>query len=735
MTFLTPGLAALAAAIAVPTLVILYFLKLRRRDVEVATTLLWKKAIQDLQANAPFQRLRRNVLLFLQLLALACVLFALAQPRIRGTQHTGTRHVILIDRSASMSTLDGEPGAPVGRERTRLEAAKRIAIEQVVENLREPDLLGSLGIFGGGAQTADQAMVIAFGAGADVRQPFTSDKATLRRAIESIEPTDEPTSFRLAYDLARAFTGSATFEDQVAEERGYVPVSSATMHIVSDGNIPDAEGVENDPSDIILFYPVGEPTTGNMGITAVRAVRAFDDPAQVSVFVGIQSTIEQAREVDVELSLDDGTRLIRRVSVPAAQRPAGGSADAGEGSGSGGAGGERGGRGGGELPRVEPQVSGVVFTFRRPEGAVATVDIVGANDVFLADDRGYVIVPPASRMSVAVVSAGNAALRLALGGLNLEPLRFFTPGEFQRLSDGQTVNGFTLGQFDVVVYDGEVLPTVLFSDGTRGPGLPPGRALVFGAIPPGFGIVERGEGRRESGSTVFIDWERTHAALRYANLNSVRVARSRVVQIADGAPVRSIALGSDGPLILTGAAGRTRAILTAFNPLDSDWPFDPGYVLFLAGALRDLSGEAGSDVEGLLRPGQIVSSMLPPGARNAELVLPDNTVAPVVPGDDGTVNFGPISSRGIYTLRWDGPRGAADGLVGGRSVRLFASNIASGEESDLGAVRTLKLAGAVAVGQTTTSGDGVRDLWPWFILIALLVVMIEWWIYNRKVQL
>lgn len=724
MTFLTPGLAALAAAIAVPTLVILYFLKLRRRDVEVATTLLWKKAIQDLQANAPFQRLRRNVLLFLQLLALACVLFALAQPRIRGTQHTGTRHVILIDRSASMGTLDGEPGAPVGRERTRLEAAKRIAIEQVVENLREPDLLGSLGIFGGGAQTADQAMVIAFGAGADVRQPFTSDKATLRRAIESIEPTDEPTSFRLAYDLARAFTGSATFEDQVAEERGYVPVSSATMHIVSDGNIPDAEGVENDPSDIILFYPVGEPTTGNMGITAVRAVRAFDDPAQVSVFVGIQSTIEQSREVDVELSLDDGTRLIRRVSVPAAQRPAGGSGDDVEG-----------GRGGGELPRVEPQVSGVVFTFRRPEGAVATVDIVGANDVFLADDRGYVIVPPASRMSVAVVSAGNAALRLALGGLNLEPLRFFTPGEFQRLADGQTVNGFTLGQFDVVVYDGEVLPTVQFSDGTRGAGLPPGRALVFGAIPPGFGIVERSEGRREGGSTVFIDWERTHTALRYANLNSVRVARSRVVQIADGAPVRSIALGSDGPMILTGAAGRTRAIITAFNPLDSDWPFDPGYVLFLAGALRDLSGEAGSDVEGLLRPGQIVSSMLPPGARNAELVLPDNTVAPVVPGDDGAVNFGPISSRGIYTLRWDGPRGAADGLVGGRTVRLFASNIASGDESDLGAVRTLKLAGAVAVGQTTTSGDGVRDLWPWFILIALCVVMIEWWVYNRKVHL
>src|SRR6187402_1091077 len=118
-TFINPWWAALAAAIAIPALLVLYFLKLRRREQPVPSTLLWRKAIQDLQVNAPFQKLRRNLLLLLQMLLLLLLVLALARPVANYYRGAGKTSVILIDRSASMSAKDVKGG------KTRLEEAKR----------------------------------------------------------------------------------------------------------------------------------------------------------------------------------------------------------------------------------------------------------------------------------------------------------------------------------------------------------------------------------------------------------------------------------------------------------------------------------------------------------------------------------------------------------------------------------------------------------------------------------
>ena len=87
-----------AALIAVPlAIVALYFLKLKRHPVEVPSTFLWTRAIEDLHVNSIWQRLRQNLLLFLQLLLLALIILAVVRPGWRGTELSGSRFIFLVD--------------------------------------------------------------------------------------------------------------------------------------------------------------------------------------------------------------------------------------------------------------------------------------------------------------------------------------------------------------------------------------------------------------------------------------------------------------------------------------------------------------------------------------------------------------------------------------------------------------------------------------------------------------
>ena len=78
MNFLSP-LALGLFALSLP-LVLLYFLKVRRRERMVPSLLLWETSLRDREASAFFQRLQRDPLLLLQILALAAMAVALARP-------------------------------------------------------------------------------------------------------------------------------------------------------------------------------------------------------------------------------------------------------------------------------------------------------------------------------------------------------------------------------------------------------------------------------------------------------------------------------------------------------------------------------------------------------------------------------------------------------------------------------------------------------------------------------
>lgn len=293
MSFLTPIIALIAAGIAVPALIALYFLKRRRRRVPVGSTLLWSRALRDLRVNAPFQRLRRNLLLLMQLLVLIALLLAFARPVARGTARQGTRVVIVVDHSASMNATDTPP--------TRLDRAKQDALKLI-------DELGS-GRAGRGAPSS--AMVISFAHQARVVQPFTTDTALLRAAIASIPPTDQVSRFDQAVSLLDPFTKHASQTGDTAE--------SMLVYVLSDGRFQNRTASTLTGADV-SYTTVGEPTANNAGIVALSARHDPADPTRIHAFARVSNFSRNTLKTTLTVQRGDQTLRVLPVDLPAHTR-------------------------------------------------------------------------------------------------------------------------------------------------------------------------------------------------------------------------------------------------------------------------------------------------------------------------------------------------------------------------------------------------------------------------------
>ena len=119
MPFLAP--LALAGLVFLPLVIAMYLLKLRRDEAVVPSTLLWQRLVADVEANAPWQQLRRSLLLLLQLLLVLILVFLAARPFVERPAGLAGDLVLVIDTSASMQATDVTPN--------RLEAAKAAAID------------------------------------------------------------------------------------------------------------------------------------------------------------------------------------------------------------------------------------------------------------------------------------------------------------------------------------------------------------------------------------------------------------------------------------------------------------------------------------------------------------------------------------------------------------------------------------------------------------------------------
>ncbi|HYN69214.1 MAG TPA: VWA domain-containing protein [Candidatus Eisenbacteria bacterium] len=177
MSFLSP--LALIGLLFVPLVVAMYLLKLRRDDAVVPSTLLWQRLVADLEANAPWQRIRRSLLLLLQLLLVLLLAFLAARPFLERPAGLARDLVIVIDTSASMAATDLQPN--------RLAAAKAAATEA----LRDLPADGKVS-------------VIAAGRTARVVVNGTSDLGRVRAAIDDIAVSEAAGDLDDALTLANA---------------------------------------------------------------------------------------------------------------------------------------------------------------------------------------------------------------------------------------------------------------------------------------------------------------------------------------------------------------------------------------------------------------------------------------------------------------------------------------------------------------------------------------------------
>jgi len=415
MGFLSPITALIAAAIAIPALVLLYFLKLRRRKVMVASTLLWRKAVQDLQVNAPFQKLRRNLLLLIQLLLLIALLIAMARPTQRTLVEPGKQVVILLDHSASMNATDA-PGSD-----SRLDEAKSRALE----------LIDAIEAGSADAEAGGGAMVVSFAHRAQVVQPFTGDPTLLRAAVRSIEPTDQLSNIAGAIDLVRPFAQAADASDD----------KGLTVYALTDGraHLPESGELALPGAELRYLKVGGDEAADNLGIVSFSARRDFEKPQIVSIFARVANYGRESVEANLTLSLDGRAVRVQPVRVPAAQPPQE--------------------QPGGRVSFGDPGNQSVQFDLVLTDAALLELKH-DVDDALASDDAAWLTLAPARRLRVLLVTEGNAFLERVIRSTKVRDLVLMSPNKFENQDPallqrgGWDAAGLSGAQgFDVIVFD------------------------------------------------------------------------------------------------------------------------------------------------------------------------------------------------------------------------------------------------------------------------------------------
>jgi Ca-activated chloride channel homolog len=309
---------------------------------------------------------------------------------------------------------------------------------------------------------------------------------------------------------------------------------------------------------------------------------------------------------------------------------------------------------------------------------------LGGRDLLASDDYAVAIVDPAASIRALLVSRGDPFTERALA---LDPRMTLDKATAYPVDGGD--------QYDLVVFDG--VPT--HSTKARG-------VLSLGEPIPSLSGASSGVAKGPK----FVSSEKSEL-LNGVSFGDVFIDQQVVVKPSPRATVQ--AETSAGPLVITANTPLQRQIFLAFPPLQSDFPLQVGFPIFIANALTFLAGPNGAD-DLTVEPGRPFSV----SSRTDVVVAGEKGEAGKTSARDGIAVVRSIRKVGAYKLTADG-----------KTKHVYAALRAT-RESDVAPVANLALGGGQV--KATVAPARFGDFWRPLILIGLLVLAGEWWLFARK---
>ncbi len=648
-----------------PCILLLYFLKLRRQPLAVPSTYLWSRTIEDLHVNSIWQKLRQNILLFLQLFLAALIIVSLLRPGINTTELEEDRVIMLIDTSASMAaTRDGK---------SRLDLAKENA-KAIIDSLKASDV----------------AMIISFSDRAKIEQSFTNNVSQLKRKLANIEQTQRTTNLDEALRAASGLANPGRIATEDGQDIQVADALPAQLFILSDGGVPKVP-------DFAMgnlrptFLPVGDDLPPeNVGIVSFSVETNVEKETQRQAFARLENSSKLEMAVDVDLYLND--KLIDSDS-------------------------------GVVVPPEDGTSIEFDIQFVNDLAGVLKLEITSKDDLDY-DNRAYTVFNPPTKAKVLFVSDYGSNIQRALETteigkiaiVDVEQSAYLTGEDYKKLSES--------GYYDLVIYD-QCVPEKM----------PECNTMFWGVAPPSeeWSLEARGI------NPLVTDVNRAHPLMRFAEIQKIIIADASIVKGPKGSqPLVDVTFSGtargSGPMVVIGPRQGYEDLVMGFSIVvstddgleqNTDWVRNITFPLFIQNVVEYLGQGAAVRAQASTLPGMPVQIRTAIPVETVDIQSPENRQIQVKKSIDGSFVFNQTDELGIYSVK----EGSA------KEVRQrFAVNLFDTRESDLRVPDKMEIGYEELEGQAGFRSSRY-EYWKWLLVIGLVVLMAEWYIYNRRVYL